>query len=55
MVALFKTIDIWIQRILRYIAMTMFAVLGLLLIANIGLRLINDLVQFLILGLKMCA
>jgi len=47
-VALFKTIDIWIQRILRYIAMTMFAVLGLLLIANIGLRLINDLVQFLI-------
>lgn len=46
MIPLLKTIDIWIQRILRYIAMTMFSVLALLLIANISLRLINDLAQF---------
>ncbi|GLS90116.1 hypothetical protein GCM10007916_11830 [Psychromonas marina] len=48
MITLLKTIDIWVQRILRYIAMTMFAVLALLLIANISLRLINDFVQFLL-------
>jgi TRAP-type C4-dicarboxylate transport system permease small subunit len=47
MIILLKTIDIWIQRILRYISMAMFSVLGLLLIANIALRLINDFVQFL--------
>jgi len=48
MIVLFKTIDKWVQRILRYITMTMFSVLGLLLIANISLRLINDFIQFLI-------
>ncbi|TEW52669.1 TRAP transporter small permease [Psychromonas algicola] len=47
MITLLKTIDIWVQRILRYIAMIMFSVLGVLLIANIGLRLINDFVEFL--------
>lgn len=47
MIALIKTVDIWVQRILRYIAMTMFSILGLLLIANISLRLINDFIQFL--------
>jgi len=46
MITLLKTIDVWVQRILRYIAMTMFSVLGLLLFANIVLRLINDFVQF---------
>ena len=46
MIHLLKTLDMWVQRILRYIAMTMFTVLALLLIANIGLRLINDFVQF---------
>jgi TRAP-type C4-dicarboxylate transport system permease small subunit len=48
MISLLKTIDTWVQRILRYIAMTMFSVLAILLIANIGLRLINDFVQFLL-------
>jgi len=48
MITLLKTVDTWVQRILRYIAMTMFSVLSLLLIANIGLRLINDFVQFLL-------
>lgn len=47
MLTLLKTVDIWVQRILRYIAMTMFSVLALLLLANIGLRLINDFIQFL--------
>jgi len=47
MIALIKTIDTWVQRILRYIAMTMFSILGLLLVANVSLRLVNDLVQFL--------
>ena len=47
MIPLIKTIDTWVQRILRYIAMTMFSVLAILLIANISLRLINDLAQFL--------
>jgi len=47
MLTLFKTIDSWVQRILRYIAMTMFSVLGLLLVANVSLRLVNDLAQFL--------
>ena len=47
MITLLKTIDFWVQRILRYIAMTMFSILGILLIANISLRLINDFVQFL--------
>jgi len=47
MIALLKTIDTWVQRILRFIAMTMFSVLGLLLIANVSLRLINDFIQFL--------
>ncbi|MEG3754141.1 TRAP transporter small permease [Psychromonas arctica] len=47
MVCLLKSIDIWVQRILRYIAITMFSILALLLIANISLRLINDLIQFL--------
>jgi len=46
MIHLLKMVDIWVQRILRYIAMTMFTVLAVLLIANIGLRLINDFVQF---------
>ncbi|MDB1125310.1 TRAP transporter small permease [Vibrio algarum] len=48
MIALLKTIDIWVQRILRYIAMTMFSILGLLLFANVMLRLINDFIQFLL-------
>ena len=48
MISLLKTIDIWVQRILQYIAMAMFAVLALLLIANISLRLINDFIQFLL-------
>ncbi|WP_413282619.1 TRAP transporter small permease [Vibrio sp. MA40-2] len=48
MIRLLKTIDTWVQRILRYIAMTMFSVLGLLLFANVALRLINDFAQFLI-------
>ncbi|MGX9419072.1 TRAP transporter small permease [Vibrio sp. WJH972] len=48
MISLLKTADIWVQRILRYIAMTMFTVLGTLLFANIMLRLINDFVQFLL-------
>lgn len=47
MIAMLKTIDIWVQRILRYIAMAMFSALAILLIANISLRLINDLIQFL--------
>jgi len=47
MITLIKTIDTWVQRILRYIAMTMFSILGLLLVANVSLRLLNDLVQFL--------
>ncbi len=47
MITLLKTIDIWVQRILRYISMTMFSVLGILLVASISLRLIHDLVQFL--------
>jgi len=47
MMTLLKTIDSWVQRILRYIAMTMFSILGLLLVANVSLRLINDLVSFL--------
>jgi len=47
MITLLKTIDTWVQRILRYIAMTMFSILGLLLVANVSLRLLNDLVQFL--------
>lgn len=46
MVLLFKRLDIWVQKTLRFIAMTMFTVLALLLIANISLRLINDLAQF---------
>jgi TRAP-type C4-dicarboxylate transport system permease small subunit len=48
MIALLKTMDTWVQRTLRYIAMAMFSVLGLLLIANISLRLLNDFVQFLL-------
>ncbi|MBM7035988.1 TRAP transporter small permease [Vibrio ulleungensis] len=48
MISVLKTMDVWVQRILRYIAMTMFAVLGLLLLANISLRLVNDLIQFLL-------
>ncbi|WP_409439032.1 TRAP transporter small permease [Psychromonas sp. GE-S-Ul-11] len=48
MVGLLQSIDIWVQRILRYIAITMFSILALLLIANISLRLINDLIQFLL-------
>lgn len=48
MIPLLKTIDSWVQRILRYIAMTMFSILGLLLLANVTLRLINDFVQFLL-------
>lgn len=48
MISLFKTLDCWIQRILRYISMAMFSVLALLLFSNIMLRLINDLVQFLL-------
>ena len=48
MVALFKTVDIWVQKTLRFIALTMFSILALLLIANISLRLVNDLIQFLI-------
>lgn len=48
MIKLLKIIDSWVQRILRYIAMTMFSVLAILLIANISLRLINDFVQFLL-------
>lgn len=48
MISLLKTIDIWVQKILRYIAMTMFSILTILLIANISLRLVNDLAQFLI-------
>lgn len=48
MVDTLKTIDVWVKRTLRYIAMTMFAVLALLLLANISLRLINDFVQFLL-------
>ncbi|TCS41027.1 TRAP transporter small permease [Reinekea marinisedimentorum] len=47
MIALAKKIDGWVQRILRFISMTMFSILGLLLVANVSLRLINDLVSFL--------
>tara|TARA_R110001583_G_scaffold41314_1_gene131529 strand:- start:5303 stop:5875 length:573 start_codon:yes stop_codon:yes gene_type:complete len=47
MLSLFKTLDIWVQKTLRFVAMTMFSILALLLIANISLRLVNDFIQFL--------
>jgi TRAP-type C4-dicarboxylate transport system permease small subunit len=48
MIGYLKTIDKWVQLILKAIAMIMFSVLGLLLFANVSLRLINDFVQFLL-------
>jgi TRAP-type C4-dicarboxylate transport system permease small subunit len=48
MLSLFKIADIWVQKTLRFIAMSMFSILALLLIANISLRLVNDFIQFLV-------
>lgn len=47
MLAIVQKIDWWVQRILRFIAMTMFTILGTLLVANVSLRLINDFVGLL--------
>lgn len=47
MIQFFKKVDWWIQRILRFIAMSMFTVLATLLVANVSLRLINDLTSLL--------
>ncbi len=40
-----KIIDTWVQRILGWISMTFFCFLGLLLAANVLLRLITDLIN----------
>ena len=45
MIKTLKIIDIWVQRILRWISMGFFCFLGLLLAANVLLRLITDLIN----------
>lgn len=47
MINALKKLDTWVQKILRLISMTIFSALGLLLVANVLLRLTNDLINYL--------
>ena len=42
-----RTLDIWTQKILRLVCIILFLMLSLLLLSNVGLRLINDFSLFL--------
>lgn len=45
MIGVLKTIDLWVQKILKLVSMVIFCALGLLLVVNVLMRLINDLIS----------
>ena len=48
MTVMLKKLDQWVQYVLRLLSITIFSVLGLLLFANVLLRLTNDLINKLV-------